>query len=71
MSMLGGYGGRLYIYIYIYIYISPMENTHEYTHLIDTQEQNIEDDDIEQEIFKRDKLKYTHQIGTIKHPSKP
>ena len=28
---------------------NPMENTHEYTNIIDTQEQNIEDAEVEQE----------------------
>ena len=31
---------------HLYDHIKPMENTHEYTHIIDTQEQDIEDTEV-------------------------
>ena len=34
---------------HLYDHIKPMENTHEYTHIIDTQEQDIKDTEVEQE----------------------
>ena len=34
---------------YLYGHIKPRDDTHEATHLIDTQEQNIEDADVKQE----------------------
>ena len=38
-----------------YDHINPMENTHDYTHLIDTKEQNKEDSEDEQEEWFEEK----------------
>ena len=44
-----------------YDHINPMDNTHDYTHLIDTQEHNIEDGEDKQEtIILGHKLKHNH-----------
>ena len=48
-----------------YYHIKPMDDTHEYTHLIDTQEKNIEDAVVEHEEILNTHMKNNHWIRTI------